>query len=96
MSQITHEDIVKLGDLALLDLKESEKQNLANSINSILGYVSSVAEADLTDVRVSQKFTDIARGDVEVDAVGSHELVMSNARQVSLDSFVEVSKVINK
>lgn len=96
MSHITTEDISKLGDLALLDLSESEKQNLANSINSILGYVSSVAEADLTGVQVSQKFTDIARSDVGVGVVGSHELVISNARQVSPDGFVEVSKVINK
>lgn len=96
MSHITTEDISKLGELALLDLSEGEKQNFAHSITSILGYVGMVAEADLSDVQVKQNFIGSARPDSAGIAVGSHELIMSNARQVSPEGFVEVSKVINK
>lgn len=96
MSQITHEDIAKLGELAMLELTDQEKQNLANSINNILAYVGMVTEADLSNLQSSHKFTDIARADKLVQVVGSHDVVMANARQVSPDGFLEVSKVINK
>lgn len=96
MSHITHEDIAKLGDLALLNLTEAEKENLVQSINSILGYVGMVAEVDLSQVQAKQNFTDIARPDVATTQAGSHNLVMSNAHQVSSEGFVEVSKVISK
>lgn len=80
----------------MLELTDQEKQNLTNSINSILTYVGMVTEADFSNLQASQRFTDIARVDEMVQAVGSRDVVMVNARQVSPEGFVEVSKVISK
>lgn len=96
MSQITNTDVEKLAELAMLEIPGVEVENLAKSINNILGYVGIVANADLSNVEAKQEFTNIARVDGLKGVLGSHEIVMQNVRQVSGDGYVEVSKVINK
>lgn len=96
MSQIQKDDVRKLAELAMLELSEEEITAQANSINSILGYVSMVANVNLEGISSTINFSNITKEDVADEKVGSHSLIMQNVRQVSKDGFVEVSKVINK
>lgn len=96
MSQINNEDIVKLANLALVNLPPEEVEGMTKSVNSILGYVRMVAEAPIADVTATQNFTDISRADELTEKLGNKDLVMQNVRQASPEGFVEVSKVINK
>lgn len=92
---IEKKDIEKLADLSRTEVSEEEKESLAQSIESILGYVGQVtsvtetAEADLPLVR------NVMRDDEIIHVSGElTEALLSNAPARD-GNYVEVKKILN-
>lgn len=95
MSQLTKGDIIKLAELAKIEVTEAEKDEYLKDINNILGHVSMVAEADTQGVEKDLKFYNSLRQD-ELEARDfDRELIFQNIPNKS-GNYVRVNKVIKK
>jgi aspartyl/glutamyl-tRNA(Asn/Gln) amidotransferase C subunit len=102
-AQLSKEDIVKLADLAKIEISIEETENYLKDINNILGHLSMVNEADLTNVENTFPFVNYTRADVAKTQDGGTaerdfdtETIFSDIPSKSKDNYVKVSKVIKK
>jgi aspartyl-tRNA(Asn)/glutamyl-tRNA(Gln) amidotransferase subunit C len=80
--KITREDILRVADLAYLDLTETEIETYGKQVDDILEYIGKLNELDTTNVEpMAQVLTDdqtadaTLREDVEVPCHGAAELL---------------------
>ena len=57
-------DIEKLAELAKIELTDAEKESLLKDLDSILGYVKQIKEADVPEIEPEYKNHNIWREDV--------------------------------
>ncbi|MCK5059640.1 MAG: Asp-tRNA(Asn)/Glu-tRNA(Gln) amidotransferase subunit GatC [Candidatus Pacebacteria bacterium] len=71
---ITRTDIEKLASLARIRLSEKEKSLFPEEINSVLGYVEQIKNADASNAKALQKETvyNVMREDINPDESGVH------------------------
>ena len=96
MSQLNLEDIKKLADLAKIEVTDSESENYLKDINNILGHLSMVGDADVTDLKMNLRFYNTLRNDVLEPRDFNREAIFENMPNKSKDGYVKVSKVIKK
>lgn len=100
--ELTNQDIVKLADLAKIEINESEAESFKNDINSILGHLSLVNDAQVSGEsgEDTELFYNYTREDilpVDQDERGfQRQIIFDNIPSKSKDNQVKVSKVIKK
>lgn len=57
MSKLTRDDVLKLAQLAQLELSEDEIQALTGELSAILQYVEQLAEADVAGLKPTNQVT---------------------------------------
>ena len=85
--KITREDVLRVAELAYLDLTEDEIETYGKQVDDILEYIGKLNELDTTNVEpMAQVLTDdqtadaTLREDVEVPCHGAAELLKAGAR----------------
>jgi aspartyl/glutamyl-tRNA(Asn/Gln) amidotransferase C subunit len=96
MSQLTIEDIKKLADLAKIEITVAETENYLKDINNILGHLSMVGQADVSDADRHLRFYNSLRTDILEKRDFDRETIFENIPNKSKDNYVKVSKVIKK
>ena len=74
--KITREDVLRVADLAYLDLTEAEVQTYRAQIDEILEYVGKLNELDTSDV---QPMAQVLSDDQTADATLREDLVVPSA-----------------
>lgn len=96
---LTNEDVVRLADMAKIEVTVEEVENYKNDINNILGHLAMVNEAVVGDVVATgagEKFFNYTRVDVLEPRDFDAQTIFDNIPQKSKDNQVKVSKVIKK
>jgi aspartyl-tRNA(Asn)/glutamyl-tRNA(Gln) amidotransferase subunit C len=94
---ITPEDVDQLARLARLDVPASEKQKLAQDLESILGYISELKEAKLDEVDPAVDNylpTNVWREDRNVIPSGEHTQELLNAAPERAGDYLKVKKIL--
>jgi aspartyl-tRNA(Asn)/glutamyl-tRNA(Gln) amidotransferase subunit C len=92
---IDNETVDKIAHLARLEIKASEKANMAADMNKVLDFMAKLNEVDTTGVEPLVYMTEITnsiREDVVVQQI-THEEALKNAPESNADYF-RVAKVI--
>ncbi len=91
---IEKKDIEKLADLARMKVSEEEKEALAQSIESILGYVSQVTSVSETAVKPLSSLRNVMREDIILNKEGEYtEALLTNAPARD-GNYLEVKKIL--
>jgi len=86
---LTREDVLKLADIAKLELSETQADALLGDLEKMLGFVDKVRALDLDGVEPLVYMTDrenVLRDDVPTDAL-SHTDALRNAPGADSDYF---------
>jgi aspartyl-tRNA(Asn)/glutamyl-tRNA(Gln) amidotransferase subunit C len=92
---VTKKDVDYVADLARLQPDEKERESLANDMNQILEYISTLDEVDTSDVEPLEHVTELdyrLRDDKAKEPL-SHEDALKNAPDADTDYF-RVPRVI--
>lgn len=91
---ITREDVDKLAGLARLSLSEAEKDSIQKDLESILGYVSNLAEAPTDNLPVEDfAHKNALREDTDPEESGLHTGELLKAAASSKKNFVAVKPI---
>lgn len=91
---IEKKDIEKLALLARIEVSEEEKESLASSIESILGYVGQVTSVSETAVKSLSSLRNIMREDHILNKEGEYtEALLTNAPARD-GNYLEVKKIL--
>lgn len=96
MTQISRDDVLHLAQLSLLQLDDSEINNLQTDLVNILGYVEQLGELDTSGVEPTYQVTDLEnvwRDDSLIDYGVSRETLLELA-PAAFDNQVKVPKVL--
>lgn len=96
---LTNEDVVRLADMAKIEVTAEEVESYKKDINNILGHLAMVDEAVVGDVVATgagEKFFNYTRADVLEPRDFDVQTIFNNIPQKSKDNQVKVSKVIKK
>lgn len=96
MSKLSNEDIIKLSDLAKIEITDAERTEFLSDINNILSHLSLVGDAPVSDLENEFYFSNNVRADIETDRFFDRDAIFQNIPVKSEDDFVKVSKVIKK
>ncbi len=88
-------DVEILAKLARIELKEDEKKELLSDMDSILGYVKQIenAEVDIQPSMLNSENYNVWRKDEIQSREFSHELIMRQFPD-SQDGFLKVKKIL--
>lgn len=95
-TDLSNEDILKLADLAKIEISSSELEEYKININNILTHLSLVAQAETTNTPSSQKFFNSLRSDSEDLREFNRELIFTNIPSKTSNNYIKVSKVLSK
>lgn len=93
---VTKKDVEYVADLARLQLSDEETESLANDMNQILDYMTTLEEVDTSDVEPLEHVIDLEyrlREDEAKEPL-SHEDALKNAPDADSDYF-RVPRVID-
>ncbi len=96
MINLKLEDVVKLADLAKIEVTESEANEYQKDINNILGHLAMVNEASTDDSKQNIKIYNQLREDSLDPRDFSRDIIFADIPSKSTDNYVRVSKVIKK
>lgn len=92
---IEKKDIEKLADLARIEVSEEEKESLASSIESILGYVGQVTTISETTEVGLPPLCNVMREDEIRHKEGEFTEVLLKNAPTRDGNYVEVKKILN-
>lgn len=96
MSKLNLDDVIKLADLAKIEITNSEAENYLQDINNILGHLSSVSGAQTNNAEQNFRFVNNLRPD-NLDARDfDKQIIFDDMPNKSANNYVKVSKVIKK
>lgn len=96
MSALTKEDILKLAQLARLELTDDEIESYRTELSSILDYVAQLENVDVSGLEPTTQVTglkNVMRNDEVVDYGISPKQLLNLAPQ-SLDGHIKVKRMI--
>jgi len=96
MGKLTRDDILKLAQLARLDLSDNELEQFRQEISAILGYVEQLQAVDLTGFKPTNQvtgLTNVMRADVVIDYGTSPTELLKNA-PATLDGHIKVKRML--
>lgn len=94
---ITREDVKKIANLARIKVSEAEEEKLQKDLSSILGYIDTLSEVDVSDVRPTAHAVDIfniVREDGE--GLSDEEMAASIVKSAPQheDGFIKVKAIL--
>ncbi len=100
MARLTKEEIQHIAKLAKLVLSDSELEKYSTEFNSILDYVSSIQNVDVSGIEEEHHLKDF-QGSILQEDVGKPSLETEKALQNATDGrrkgrFVKTSKIVSK
>lgn len=96
MAKLTRDDIVKLANLARLDLTEAEMDEYAGELTAILEYVEQLGSVDVADLAPTNQvtgLTNVMRDDVAQDYGYAPADLLKNVPAVQ-DSQIKAKRMI--
>ena len=96
MAKLTRDDVLKLAQLARLHLADDEVNQFQNEIQTILGYVEQLQDADVSKLIPTNQVTgleNVMRKDEVLDYGVSPEELLKNA-PASLGGHIKVRRVL--
>jgi aspartyl-tRNA(Asn)/glutamyl-tRNA(Gln) amidotransferase subunit C len=96
MAQLTREDVLKLAQLARLDVSDEEVETFSHELNEILRYVEQLQTVDVTGLTPTSQvtgLTNVMRDDVVDDYGVSADDLLRNVPHVQ-DSHIKVKRMI--
>ena len=90
MSTVSRDDVLKLAQLARLDLNEEEISQFQQELSSILEYVEMLGSADTEGLEPTYQVTglkNVMRSDEEVDYKASPQMLLKNAPDTEKNQF---------
>lgn len=92
---ISKEEVKKLADLARLQFKEEDLEEMSSKLGAILDYVSQIDTA-LTDgdITIDHKTSNVTRADIVENNNGEYTDDLLSSAPESQNGFVKVKKII--
>lgn len=91
---ITKNDILKLADLARIELSDSEAEHLTGEVDSILGYVGQITKTTGEMARKTPTLHNVMREDAEQNKPGEYtENILKNAPDRQ-GNYLKVKKIL--
>ena len=97
MSDKTQFDVAKIAQLARLELKKDEAEQLHKDMEGIVGYIDMLSELDVEGVEPTAHavpLTNVCREDVETESF-PREAMLENAPDLVDDELIKVHQVID-
>ncbi|MDQ5901333.1 MAG: aspartyl-tRNA(Asn)/glutamyl-tRNA(Gln) amidotransferase subunit [Patescibacteria group bacterium] len=91
---MTNEDILKLGELAKIEIKPEEIESFKKDFESILGYIKQIESVDVGDVSPSYLTENIAREDVSKNTPGEFSSDLLSSAPNTENGFIKVKKIL--
>jgi aspartyl-tRNA(Asn)/glutamyl-tRNA(Gln) amidotransferase subunit C len=96
MAKLKRDDILKLAQLARLDLTEAEITEFADELSEILQYVEQLQSVDMADLKPTNQvtgLTNVTRKDEPVDYGYAPKDLLKNVPTVQ-DDLIKVKRII--
>lgn len=97
MARLTREDVLKLAQLARLDLTEDEVEEFAGELSEILQYVEQLGSVDVKGLKPTQQITgltNVTREDEIKDYGYSTKDLLKNVPEVK-DDLIKVKRMLS-
>lgn len=91
---MTNEDILKLGELAKIEIKPEEIESFKKDFESILGYIKQIESVDVGDVTPSYLTENLAREDVSKNTPGEFSSELLSSAPNTENGFIKVKKIL--
>lgn len=93
---ISKEEVKKLADLARLKMDEDELIKLTADFESILGYVSELKNAPISNVAEDHKLVNVLREDTNPHEPGLYTDDLVKAFSKARNNYLSVKPILNK
>jgi aspartyl-tRNA(Asn)/glutamyl-tRNA(Gln) amidotransferase subunit C len=91
---ISNDEIKKLGELAKIEVADSDIEGFRGDLESILAYVDQVQAVDTENVEVDYFVKNVVREDVDPIIPGTHtDDILAEAPDTQ-DGFIKVKKIL--
>jgi aspartyl-tRNA(Asn)/glutamyl-tRNA(Gln) amidotransferase subunit C len=91
---ISNDEIKKLGDLAKIEVSDSEAEDFRKDLDSILAYVDQIQKVDVGDIEPEYMVKNVVREDENPSAPGEFtEEILAEAPDTQ-DGFIKVKKIL--
>ena len=87
-------DIKKLGELAKIEINETEAEGFKKDFESILGYIKQIESVDLGDVSPVYQTENVTRGDVAKNTPGEFSDDLLSSAPNTENGFIKVKKIL--
>jgi aspartyl-tRNA(Asn)/glutamyl-tRNA(Gln) amidotransferase subunit C len=91
---ISNDEIKKLGDLARIEVSETEIAQFKQNLESILAYVDQIQNADVGDVEEVHMVKNVVREDDNMIPTGTYTEDILNEAPDAKDGFIKVKKIL--
>lgn len=96
MAKLTRDDVLKLANLAQLELDEEEVDRFQKEIQEILQYVEQLNSVDVKDLKPTNQVTDLSdvmRADEEIKYKLDKDTLFKNVPELQ-DNLIKVKRVL--
>lgn len=93
---ISKEEVKKLADLARLRVPEEELDQLTHDLESILGYVSELKNAPVSETEEKPPLVNVLRADLDPHESGVYTDELLAALSKSRDNYLSVKPILDK
>jgi aspartyl-tRNA(Asn)/glutamyl-tRNA(Gln) amidotransferase subunit C len=91
---MTNEDILKLSELAKIEVKEGEIESLKKDFESILEYINQIESVSIGDVNPAFSTQNVAREDVVKNSPEMYREDILNSAPNTENGFIKVKKIL--
>ncbi len=98
MAKLTNEDVLKLADLARIELSEQEVATFKEEINETLNYVEQLQEVDVRQEEPTSQVTgleNVMREDVLEDYGYKRDELLANTPELTDEGYIKVKRVLS-
>lgn len=97
MAKLSKKDVLKLAQLARLELSEEEQQSFTQEINEILKYVEQLQSVDVEGIEPTSQVTgleNVTRDDVISKNRLSQDDLLKNVPDITDDGYIKVKRIL--
>lgn len=98
MAKLTNEDVLKLADLARIELSEQEVATFKEEINETLNYVEQLQEVDVRQEEPTSQVTgleNVMREDALEDYGYKRDELLANTPELTDEGYIKVKRVLS-
>lgn len=96
MAKLTRDDVLKLAQLARIELTDGEAEEFVGEFNELLHYVEQLQSVDIDDLKPTSQvtgLTNVTRPDEEIDYGYAAKDLLKNVPHV-LDDHIQVKRML--